>query len=498
MEKSVWPPFKKIILAIFIIGLSFFIFQAVSAGSSMVRGKAWWGGLGYVYFNCLDDVIGDRLDVQYNLCGGDGNKTEQECVPPDYAYHFFSAGCSNLVHGVYIDDSGKLSGSAWNLYKGLISFEATTTPDAAVPSRSMLSAPCPACFADSNCWACYNEADQKLYGWGRSTVDGNWVRLDSTETPPVQMKNWNSASSTNPFYDLMPGDFTGTASSTLGALSFNCLSESSGFSNCDNRKYKVYVSNLQVGYMSAPNWGYSEACVGGARKAVLKWYLKSGVQPDEDYGNLDQIAYRVIVNTVNSTSSPVYDSGKVYGSAKQLICPGPACLWTPAYDTNYYWWLQLWDVADQPTELYQYRYNSISDTDGNSDGNVQTFTTYKHEFPSPFMTWTPYDVSESVGTPIEFSSYSATTSSRFYTSASPATPIDCTTPGCEYLWTVANNDGTVISNPTGATTSITFMNAATNTVVTLRITDTDGYYCSRNEEMSVNYGLPLWREVKAQ
>ncbi len=488
---------QKIFLVVTIFAWSFFVFQPVEASLSELRGKAWWGGsLGYVYFNCLDDVIGDQLDVEYNLCGGDGTKSEAECVPPDYAYHFFSTGCVSLVHGVYIDESGKMSGSAWNHAKGLISFEATTTPDSAIPDRSMLSANCPVCFADPNCWACYNEANQKAYGWGRSTVDGNWLRLDGTETPQVQIKNWNDASSTIPYYDIVAGDFIGTASSALGVLSFNCLTESGG--NCATRNYKVYIGNLQVGYMSAPNWGYSEACAGGARKVVLKWYLKSGFQPYTAYGNLEQTAYRVIVNTSDSTSTPVFDSGKLPGSADQLVCPGSLCAWSPDYETNYYWWVQLWDAADQPTELYQYKYNSVSDTDGDSDTNNQTFTTYKHEFPSPFMSWTPYDVSESVGSPVEFASYSATTSSRFYTSASPSSGIDCTTPDCEYLWTVVNNEGTLISNPTAATTSITFMQASTNTIVTLKITDLDGYFCSRAEEMSINYGLPLWREVKAE
>lgn len=488
--------YKIVFITLLAVAVFFAFSQASWAATSTVRGKAWWGdSLQYVYFNCLDDVMGDTLDVQYNFCGGDGTKTAGECVPPDYAFHFFSAGCSSLVHGVYIDENGKLSGSAWNYAKGLISFAATTTPDAAVPDRSMLSGPCPACFSDSNCWACYNEQTQRAYGWGRSTVDGSWVRLDSAVTPPVQIKSWNIASSTSPYYALQAGDFVGTATSGLGNLSFNCQSENGGFSNCGTRDYKVYISNLQVGNMSAPNWTYSEACNSSvARKVVLKWQLKSGYQPD--YG-MGQTAYRVIVNTVNSTSTPVFDSGKMIGSASQLICPGPSCAWTPNYNTSYYWWLQLWDADDQPTEFYQYKYNTATDTDGNPDANNLTFTTYKHEFPSPFFIWEPYDVSQQVGTSTEFTSYSATTTSKYYTTAQPSVAQSCATPNCQYLWTVDNNPGSTISATTSASTSIVFM-YATRTVVTLRITDSDGYYCSRSEELYVNFGLPIWREVKAQ
>lgn len=490
-----WKTILVLTAAFFAASLAFS--STASAASSILRGKAWWNDqLQYVYFNCLDDVVGDSLDSAYNLCGGDGTKSEAECVPPNYAFHFFSVGCSWLQHAVQIDENGKLSGSAWNYAKGLISFEATTTPNAVVPDRSMLSGPCPVCYSDSNCWACYNEAQQRLYGWGRSTVDGTWIRLDSGATPYAQIKNWNASSSTVPFYNLQPGDFIGSGSSTLGDLSLNCQSENSGAGNCGERDYKVYIGNLQVGYMSAPNWSYSEACSSGARKAVLRWYLKSGSQP---MAGLGQSAYRVIVNTSNSTSSPVFDSGKIAGSASQLICPGPTCPWTPNYNTSYYWWLQLWDQDDLATEWYQYKYNSASDSDGNSDGNVQTFTTYKHEFPSPFFVWEPYDVSERVGTTTDFMSYNATTSSVYYTTAQPSLPQSCGTPTCQYLWSVQNNDGTIIASPTGATTSIIFAHPASDTTVSLRITDSDGYYCTAvSEPLEINYGLPIWREVKAQ
>ncbi len=497
---------KKIVWAALVVAGSFFVFQAAGAALSVVRGKAWWNDqLQYVYFNCLDDIVGDQLDFPMNLCGNQ-DFSNPACAPePENRFHFYAVGCSWLVHGVYIDEEGKFSGSAWNYAKGLISFEATTTPDAdSPPDNYAFNVNCPnTCDAGNGCWACYNEANQKVYGWGRSTVDGTWLRLDSAATPPVQIKSWNIATPTVPYYALQAGDFVGTATSVDGNLSFNCQSENGGASNCSTRNYKTYIGNLQIGSLSAPNWSYSDACDAGpdgALKVVLRWYAKSGVQPFAEYGNLGQSAYRVIINTSNSTSSPAYDSGKVAGpsgTAVQLTCPSAACSFTPSYNTHYFWWIQLWDQADQPTEWYQYEHNSASDTGGDPDTNPLTFTTYKHEFPSPFFIWEPYDVSEQVGTTTEFMSYSLATTSQYYTIADPSSPQSCATPACQYLWTVEDNPDSIISATTSASTSIIFAHA-TRTTVTLRITDTDGYFCIRPEELLVNYGLPIWREVKAQ
>jgi len=275
----------------------------------------------------------------------------------------------------------------------------------------------------------------------------------------------------------------GTASSSLSDLSFNCESEGGGAGNCATRQYKVYLSNLAIGYLSAPNWSYGQACSGLARTAVLKWYLKSG----------QQSAYEIAVSSSNSlsTSTAVCWSGKKYSSsASQYIIPNsdPTC-GALSYNTNYYWWIRLYDQDDQPTDWYQYSTNSVTDTDGNPDANPLTFTTFKHEFPSPYFTWTPPDVL--VGTSTYFTSLS-----QRYTNAQPATPTPCVGANCQYLWTTSDA-GALISSATNSTTTIIFLHA-TGTSITLRVTDTENYVCSTSTSLNINYDLPLWREIKAQ
>lgn len=452
-----------------------FLFSAssVSAATSTVRGVGWWGdSYQEVYFNCLDDKIGDRLDEEGNLYN----------FPEPRGFHFYSSPCDDLVHGVYIDEDNNFSGQAWNANKGLISFAgATTPPDGGYGS---LSPQCmETCNASNDCWACYNEDDQKVYGWARVDVTGEWIRLDSELTPPVRLQNCDAVS-VLPGYSIQSGDFVGNASSSLGVLSFNCESEAGG-STCATRNYKVYISDLSVGNLTAPNWSYTQACNSTALGATLKWCKRSGTQT----------AYEIAVSNINtlSTSTAVCWSGKKYSEfASQYNLPNadPTC-GSLAYNTNYYWWVRLYDENDNPTGWYQYDNNSEADSDLDVDNNSRTFTTYKHEFPSPFFSWSPFEVL--VGTSTEFSALP----SRFYTTASPNSPQSCSGINCRYIWETSDPFATFSPGTTTATTSIVF-NLATGTTISLRVTDVDDYYCSTSTILRINYDLPIWREVKAK
>ncbi len=456
----------RIILAAGFFVALFFVAKTVSAVSN-VRGAVWWGDqYQYLYMDCLDDVTGDKLDVTGNLT-----------TPP--GFKLYSPPCTNIVHHISIDDNGNFTGSAWNYSKGLVTFAATSTP----PDNYAFNTHClSTCNASNSCSACYNETTQQVYGWARVLGDGTWIKLDSQATAtmtPVALQSWDLSNSVLPGHGIQPGDFIGYATTTAEAASFNCESEWNGTSvgNCATRSYKVYVSNLQVGHLSAPNWSYSQACASGARTAVLKWYLKSGTQT----------AYRIIVNTANSTSTPAFDSGKISGTATQYICPGPLCAWTPDYGTDYYWWIQLWDGTDQPTAWYQYGLNDghRGTLDEHTDGTSGLiFHTYSHEFPNPYFTWDPY--APVVGQTTNFVSN--------YSSGTPL-PRSAYNPFA-YLWTT-NNAGDNISNPTEATTSIQFFKPVDDTI-TLRVTDVSNYYCSTSTTLHINFGLPVWREVKAE
>lgn len=429
-------------------------FNSVNASvDHNVRGRAYNPLYGLISFNCLDDDFAGRFPFIF---------TFRFNVPP----------CSLSQHGVHLDIDNNFSGEAWNPVLGFIDMAPNATP----PDNYAFNVNCTSpCNAGNDCTACYNEIDQRVYGWAQVIVDGRWIELNSSIVPQTTISNYNAP---------QPGIFSGYASSSFGSISFNCTNDGS----CSTEDYKVWLWKLELREMSAPNWSFGEACTSGARKSVFKWSRRSGVQS----------AYRVLVNTVNSTSSPVFDSGKISGTAEQLQCPGPLCGFTPAYNTTYYWWLQLWDQNDQPTELFQFNTNTFGVLTDNIAGNAAanpanqnfTFTAYRHEFPTPYFTWSPFEIL--VGTSTEFVS-----SSTYYTTAQPSTAQPCTGPGCQYQWT-ASDPSAQIQASTSATTGIIFANILPQTV-TLSVTDADLYTCSMTSSvLTINYQLPLWKEVKAE
>ncbi len=481
--------FKKIVNFL-LGGFAFFVFiywaPNAQAATSTVRGWGWLGDTYQeVFFNCLDDNLGDRFDVFENLGGA------RKYAPPNDKFHFYIEPCVSLVHGVYIDDNDNFSGQALNAIKGLISFSGTSTPPDSYASTNLPGNCTHTCNASNNCWSCYNETTQRIYGWARFDTSGEWIRLDSGLAPaPVMLQNCDSTS-IFPGNNVEPGDFIGYASSTIAGtatnLSFNCKSEVSG-SACATRNYRVYIGNLTVGKLSAPNWTYEQACLSTARGATLQWCKRSGTQT----------GYEIAVSTTNTlnTSTAVCWSGVQDAAASQYNLPNAlpggslGCRVNGlGFNTNYFWWVRLYDELGQPTAWYQYDNNSSSDTDGNSDGDVLTFTTYKTEFPNPFMTWSP--IKPLVGSTTTFSA----TLSQYYKTSAPDVAVPCVGISCSYLW--STSDDAYFSATTSVTTTIIF-NQATGTTVALRVMDTNNYFCSSSTVIRINYDLPIWREIKAQ
>ena len=201
-----------------------------------------------------------------------------------------------------------------------------------------------------------------------------------------------------------------------------------------------------------------------------------------------ETAYELIVSTANSTSTGVIvDTGKVSNNATQYYFT------PPSYDTPYYWFLRLWDDTDTPIAWRQFNTNGTKDwitdnfTRNSQIGNLQTFTSYRHEFPLPSFTWSPTQIV------VATTSNSFISNSSYYTDANS---LQTCSGVCSYNWSVSDA-GAVITGTTSPSTSILFTRA-TNTSVTLSATDDDTYTCSTSTLLDVNFLLPTWKEVKAQ
>jgi len=482
------------LLGVFFIFLFMFINSISSvqaAATSTIRGAAWWGeSTGFVYFNCLDSVSGDRLNR-------DGNLT-----PPGFRFHI--PPCF-YEYNVFIDAAGNLGGKAWNYNKGFISFAGTTTPPDGYGSTNASGRCLNTCNAGNNCWGCYNEEQKRLYGWARVDASGEWIRLDSSLAgqPPVQIETCALEPLLNAGVELptaamvSPGDFFGVAVSTSSEnLFFNCKNEAN-VNACINRgNYKVYISTLTIGALTAPNFTYAQACGGSGLGATLGWCVKSG----------QQTAYEIVVNkgfdfgpnpTPEQISAATCRSGKKPSNfSTQYVLPNHDFTCSSLeYGSHYYWWIRLYNENNEPTRWYQYFGNSGSDTDRDIDTNPKTFSTFKHKFPSPFFDWPEGDIV--VGSSTEFTSDANENYSVYYTSSSPTTPQRCTSLACTYFWWSSDLKA-VFSSTSAATTSINFETIG-DTTVSLMIIDPSGYQCSKTSPIkNLNYDLPVWREVKAR
>ncbi|MDA3803023.1 MAG: hypothetical protein PF488_04015 [Patescibacteria group bacterium] len=506
---------KKIFIFLSVFLFLLLLFPQLLQAESKVHGKAWWGeALGYLYFDCTEYQLSSILDEPGNF----------NDFPLPRGFHFDSEVCAIDQH-VNIDDNNNFYGSAFNFVKGLVNFGGSTTP-VSVPDYNF-NVNCPnLCDATNNCSACYNPETQRVYGWAQvADTSQELIRLDSyidTSENMLQIKNWNMASSTETFYsDLAPGDFVGHSSSTVGGfrapLSFNCKSENKDNLNtaCSERDYYVYIENPQVGSMSAPNWSFEDACnPGRARGASLRWELSSGWHDGFEVVVMDNLSTTVSTSTISSDVicySGVEDSIANQYSIPNTIdekCKNYSDL---DYNTSYTWFLRLRYFNGEEvewTDWYQFGVNdghlgAEFDEDNSyyalKDGDKKTFATYLHEFPVPYFTWSPEKVEIGADEPTIFTALDPTTQkSVAYSTASPNTPVACDEyMSCGYNWS-SSDLGAVIDNPSVASTGITFWTSG-DTSVNLRISDSDGYYCTKSRLIeNINYDLPIWREVKAE
>lgn len=353
-----------------------------------------------------------------------------------------NSSCAEVDYGVRIDPvTGNFSGYAWSENVGWISFNRSDTGN---PPAEPYQDPAEIIIAK------YNNATREISGWAKilSLNDDGWIKLRkySSDTGPDYGVS----------FDLATGYLSGWAwngsadGSGVGWVSFNCADAGAG--GCASYNYKVAaVLNTppEIINTNAPNWTYEQACALYAKQAFLRWEFS-----DSDIGS-SQSAYQIIIDDDNNPASPLIDTGKISGTASQYSA-GQDVL---DYDKTYYWWVKVWDNFDVASGL----------------AAGPSFTTYKHEFPDQDFTWTP--MSPSKDEQVTFTSsatvYGATTVSNL-------------------LWTAP--DG-AIDDPATSTPIIIFSSSG-NYPVTLKTTDSDGYYCNLTKTINVNVVLPGWKEVK--
>lgn len=438
------------ICIVFLIGVISFLglkqtntTKLVLAGTGdNITGFAWSANIGWISFNSTDCDLNSNGFIDSGACGGDDASTPVQ------------------NYGVAVDQvTGYFSGHAWSPHVGWIDFAPTGTT---TPAR-------------------FDTYSGQVSGWAKILSLGNdgWIKLRDNGSPSYGV---SVSSSTHEFSGwAWNGNDSGSG---IGWISFNsrdCDTDNNGtidIASCGTigspiASYRVnaQIENMPtIASMTAPNWNWQQAAnLQNARRAILRWTLGAGST---------QSAYQVVVDNNADFSSPVYDSGKVINSVLRQVTLDQTVL---SYNTAYYWKVMIWNNFDVNSGWIQY--DSATDTD-NDDGNNLTFTTYKHEMPIPMFTTFPARPSR--GEAVRFID-----GSKIYQIGSPSTPVSCTDPLCNWLWTAS---GGSINN--SATTSPIISGLVSGNTVTLKITDTDGYEISTSTTMSFGSALPKWNEVK--
>jgi len=443
-------------LTFFFLFLGFLLFnfekpqKIEAAATDNVWGWAWSSNIGWISFNCTS-----------------------------------TNWCATSSYGVNINSDGTLSGYTWSEHIGWISFN----PPAPYPT-----CPAPTCPVSPNYSACLDlpgpgqncdgVGDYKLSGWVQALSPvgnpnaGGWdgwillgpifqagtdygVWLDTSTGPPYQFKGW------------------AWGSDVVGWISFNCSNENW----CSTSTYKVLTSFVINQLPNASNLNQNiDYCrfIPGQAKINLSW-----TYTDPDSPPNDQQAYSITVeqliggswitkvkceNVSQTVSSGATGTSVVYINRDPPINSTICNAATYIGNTIEYGKNTRWSV-------------SVQDSGGAWSGweTSASFPIDPHAYPWCDFTWIPQK--PSVGEIVQF-----TDQSIVYGGATKSS----------WLWNFQDGNPATVSNTSSATTTFT---SAGSKAVSLRITDSDGYWCEGYRNLTaatINLALPLpkWKEIK--
>ncbi len=367
----------------------------------------------------------------YNDYNGDGI-LENHCTGAGYPSNY----------GVNLNLSTKIfSGYAWSENVGWITFN----------ESELSGCPQPPCRA----WL---DSDNRVYGWARALAYGSgwdgWIRLRDT----------NYGVSLNP----STNEFEGWAWSDMvvGWISFNCKNQNS----CSVSNYKVYLINQPPSATELrESFQYCNVYAGQGLMS-LSWKY-------EDPENTNQSAYSLEVQQL------IGDSWQTKVLCENISTTGPHSggIGTSAVLIKSNPTLALCDLPSYVGDIEYGRLTRwrVKVRDGGGTWSDWTSwstptSTAAHAYPWIDFSWNPQK--PTVGKIVQF-----TDLSEVYGGAKKSS----------WYWTFENADPSISTNQNPTTT---FTSVGSNSV-TLRVTDSSGFWCEKSKTVTSFYPLPFWKEI---
>jgi hypothetical protein len=428
---------EKFLIFLGILFLILSISQSAIAGTTdNVSGWAWSENVGWISFNSLNcDPDGNGISN-----GGPGCPT---------------SGTSIANYGVKLDPSTRVfSGYAWSENIGWITFNESDLSGCPTGTCKAWLGPDNKVYGWARAYRAINPENQTLGGW-----DG-WIKLQGANYGVT----FNT--STNEFEGWAAGWDDTPEEAVIGWISFNCKNQNV----CSTSTYKVFLMN-QPPTASNPTttpdycaWGSSPLVAPGLA-ITLHWTysdqdgdLPAGyevwIDTDSNFHN-DDPRFKLKVEGTKSTSYTINLSDNQSTRVDKLTYP-------LSWNTTYHWKVRVKDSAGNWSNW----------------STVDSFTTPSHAHPYVNFKWDPQR-------PIVNQEVQFTDLSKCYNSSDNI--VLCS----NWFWTFQNGNpvSSTKQNPT-----TTFSSVGPN-LVTLKVTDSSGYWCENSKTVASTYPLPFWKEI---
>jgi len=332
------------------------------------------------------------------------------------------------------------------------------------------------CTAAVNQASCYDSGSvtPRLNWTYTSSVFGQaafWIQVDDNSDFSSLLVDTNWITSSDTFYDIPAGHLNGNTTYYWRIIGEDTNGSQSPWANADApfvtpvycTQYSSYSNEVSVTLPSCPPTASNLKVVKGDYCSSPPAHYFSWTYTDPAGDNENQFQFQVDNNSdfgspeVNRTQGGLSNPSPFTNNQTVIVVESPAPNQI-GYNDTYYWRVKVWDVHSADSGWI----------------NGPSFTTEPHRYPSVNFNWSPQE--PSVEEDVLFADQSTV-----YDGAPT------------WSWTIP--DANYISGSSSSQNPTVQFTITGDHQITLRVTDSDGFFCQTSKTVSVQIRLPGWKEI---